>query len=149
MLAQLPYIVLSMAGGAAIAIQPALNARLGAHMGGPLWAALINFCIGGVVLYVLLIASHGFYPAGARPGDTAIWMWLGGVCGALIVSASTIAVLHLGVAAMVALIISAQLATAVVLDHFGVLVVEPRPVSMARLLGVVFLIIGAVLVLRY
>lgn len=149
MLTQLPYILLSIAGGAAIAIQPALNAKLGTYIGGPIWAALMNFIVGGTVLYILLIATQGIYPAAARPGATSAWMWLGGVCGALIVSASTISVPHLGVAAMVALIITAQLCTALVLDHFGMLVVEPRPVNTLRLLGAAMLIAGAVLILRF
>jgi bacterial/archaeal transporter family-2 protein len=69
----------------------------------------------------------------------------GGLYGAAFVAISLITVRTLGAGLTIALLISAQLIVAALLDHFGVLGLEEVNLSPVRVLGVVALLLGSVL----
>ncbi len=72
----------------------------------------------------------------------------GGLLGACYVTAAIILAPRLGVAALVSLAIAGQLAAGLVLDHFGLLGLAERSLSLGRGLGVVLVFAGALMV-RY
>ncbi len=76
------------------------------------------------------------------------WVWVGGFLGAYYVAAATFTVPKLGAAALVTLVILGQLLASILLDHFGVISDQIRPVTWQRGLGVAMLFGGAMLVIR-
>ena len=72
--------------------------------------------------------------------------WTGGIFGAIYIAVSILLLPRLGAATVVTLIVVGQLIGSLVFDHFGVLDVPVHPVNLARLIGVAFLILGAVLI---
>ena len=73
-------------------------------------------------------------------------LWL--LLGLVLVSAFAYCIPRLGVATTITLVIVAQLVVGGLLDHFGVLVAEARPLDVSRLVGVVVLLGGTWLVVR-
>ncbi len=138
-------IVLMVIGGAAIAIQPPLNASL-AEKTGYLPAATISFAVGAVVLLILsLVSGEGSF---RRAADADWWQLCGGLLGAFFVTMSIVAVPRIGITAVLALTIVFQLITGLVMDHYGMLGMRVIPVDFKRLLGVAFLLAGLFLVYR-
>ena len=73
---------------------------------------------------------------------------LGGVGGAAIVTVSLVAVRPLGAGTLVALLVTAQLITAVVADRFGWLGLHRHAITGTRLLGIGLAVVGTILVTR-
>jgi bacterial/archaeal transporter family-2 protein len=86
-----------------------------------------------------------------RVGESADVRWyylLGGVCGAIWITTSLIAVKSLGAGGVVAATITGQLTGAVIADRLGVLGLTETPITVERVLGVGLLIAGTFLVVR-
>jgi bacterial/archaeal transporter family-2 protein len=138
-------VVMALAGGV-VAIQPALNAGLGRETGG-LPAAMFSFFLGGAALMTLVLLAGQFGQL-AEATEVRWYYLLGGLCGALWVSLSLVAVKSIGAGGVVAATISGQLTGAIIADRFGILGLEHVAITPARLLGVGLLAMGTYLVVR-
>ena len=72
--------------------------------------------------------------------------WTGGIFGAIYIAGSILMLPRLGAATVVALIVVGQMVGSLAFDHFGLLGVPEQPVSLVRIAGAAFLILGVVLV---
>ena len=146
-------LVLAFVAGIAVPVQFAANSELRGAAGGPVTAAAISFVIGTAALLLvvlgLLLSARGESPSVPAPSGVPWWAWTGGLLGGFFVTASIILTPRLGAATTLGFIISGQMVASVVLDHFGLLNLPTQPVSLVKLLGVVLVISGAVIVLRY
>ncbi len=134
-----------MRGGAGIAIETPTNALLGKTSGSALWASLISFVVGTVVLGVAALLARPRLPPG-WVGATPWYAWVGGVYGAALVLASAWATPKLGAGTTLVVIVASQVALGVALDQFGVLGLDPHPASWLRLCGIGVVAAGALLV---
>ena len=144
-------LAMTVFAGAAVSLQPAFNSQLAGHLGSPLRAALVNFTAGALVMLavVSLFALRAGLPSAEKIGQVPLYLWLiGGTLGALFVSTATWATPKIGAGAFFATLIAAQLIAALVIDHFGLLGLEQKPATLARLTGVPVLILGAWLMIR-
>jgi transporter family-2 protein len=76
-------------------------------------------------------------------------MWLGGPLGTLFVLTGIVVTPKIGAASMIVLVITGQLCMALLLDHFALLGLPGREVSLLRLLGAGLLMLGALLITKY
>jgi bacterial/archaeal transporter family-2 protein len=132
--------------GALVALQPALNAGLGRGTG-QLTAAMISFFIGAAAL-TAVVAVTGQLGQVSGITDVRWYYLLGGVCGAVWVTGSLIAVSSIGAGGVVAATITGQLTGAVIADRLGVVGLEETPISPERVLGVALLLVGTYLIVR-
>ena len=126
-------------------LQAAINARLARLVGSPLWAAGIS---GLVLTAVLALLAGVALRAGPRVeglGGAPWWVWTGGLCGAVVLSATTATAPRLGTAGMIALVMAGQVLCSLLLDHYGVLGLPILPVSAKRLAAAALLLAGAAL----
>jgi transporter family-2 protein len=86
----------------------------------------------------------GYVEAARQP----VWLWLGGVMGAMIVFTITFATPRIGTAATIGILVAGQLAMAVAIDRFGLFGLEQIAISWPRAAGVVLLAAGAALSLH-
>jgi transporter family-2 protein len=142
----LPVLVI-LAAGIALAIQPPTNAALARGVGSVVVAALISFLVGTAALLAAWAATDRTLPALPVRGVPA-WAWLGGFYGAGFVAAMAFAAPRLGLATTLTMAITSQLATAIVLDYFGLLGLKVEPVTTSRLLGAALVLAGVVLFRR-
>jgi transporter family-2 protein len=138
-------IVLTLAVGAGFAMQAPINSALGRDIG-PIPAAAVSFASGTVVLVAVAILFGGGF---GRIGHHPVW-WhyvAGGMLGAAVVGVTTVAVRTLGSRAMIACLLTGQLAMAAVIDQFGLLGIAQQPLTATRTVGLALLAGGVALVL--
>jgi transporter family-2 protein len=131
--------------GAIIAAQAPTNGALGREIGS-IRAALVNFAVGGVVLLVIVLVSQGGLAGIAA--DPHRWHYLGGLAGALFVTAAILTIAPLGATVQTAAIITGQLTASVIVDRFGLLGVDARPVGPTHLVGIALLATGVAVLAR-
>jgi bacterial/archaeal transporter family-2 protein len=125
------------------AIQIAVNGRLGQAMGSALAATLVSFLVGTAGLIVVNLAMR---PRVHRAGRIPVWMFSGGLLGAAFVLVNAFNAPVLGTSLAVSIVLLGQVAAGLVLDHRGWLGVQPRPVTLWRLLGAALVLAGVALV---
>ena len=139
------YVALAAAAGALLPLQAAINARLARLVGSPVWAAAVS---GAVLTLVLVLLATAIARAGPRTEgwqETPWWAWTGGLCGAVVLSATTIVAPRLGTASMIALVMAGQVLCSIILDHYGLLGLPVLPVNSRRLTAATLLLAGAAL----
>ena len=127
-------------------IQAAINARLGRFLGSPVWAAAVSGAVLTAALVVLgLVMTRGMPRA---EGGTALpwWAWTGGLCGAVVLTATTTVAPRLGTATMIAIVIAGQVVCSLLLDHFGLLGLTTYALTPRRLTAAALLIAGAMMI---
>jgi bacterial/archaeal transporter family-2 protein len=132
-------LVAATLAGAVIATQAPTNAALGRTIG-ELRAVVVNFLVGGVVIALIALVIGG--GLGGLGGDPARWHYLGGLAGAVFVTVAVVTVRPLGVTLQTAAIIVGQLTTAAIVDHYGLLGVQVRPLTAAHAGGLGLLAAG-------
>jgi bacterial/archaeal transporter family-2 protein len=139
-------VALTVTTGALVALQAPVNAILGRSLG-DIGAASVNFIVGAVALTVLAFAVGGY---GTGPDESSPWYaWVGGgLLGAAYVTSVLITVRSLGATGVTAATIAGQLAMSLVADRLGILGLEEKPITAARVAGIVLLGIGTFLVVR-
>jgi|SRR6185503_16522977 len=139
-------IVFSLAAGIAGAAQAAVSGALGRRVG------TVGAAGFGVVLAAVLVVALAVVLG--RGGSIAaaihqpVWLWLGGLFGAVIVLAIAYAPPRIGTFATVALLIAGQLAAGAAIDALGLLGSPRIPVTISRAAGLVLVAAGAALTLR-
>jgi bacterial/archaeal transporter family-2 protein len=134
--------------GALVALQPPLNATLSDSVGS-LPAAAVNFVVGTACLVTLaLIFGGGF---GDLRSAGLPWYYLvgGGLVGAAYVTTVLITVQSLGAGGVTAATVAGQLTASILIDRAGILGLAERAITPGRILGVAFLALGVILVVRH
>lgn len=143
------YILLALAAGAMMPTQAATNHKMALVVDSPVLAAFISFFVGTLALfvYLLLAGSPVTNLAAARNAPTVAWV--GGLLGAFFVAAAVTLVPRLGVAMTFSLIIAGQMIVTLIIDHFGLLGVPVKEVSIPRIGGILLITAGVVLIRRF
>ena len=142
---QILLLALMFCGGITIAVQPSINGRL-AQKVGVIESSCISFAVGTLLLLtVALIVGRGSFKEIAQ---ASWWELTGGVLGAFFVTMTIVAIPRIGTTAAMATVIGAQLATGVLLDHFGLFGFKTIPLDSKRAIGVMLLMAGAGLIVR-
>lgn len=141
-------VLLMVAAGAGLVVQTAMNAGLGAALGRPVLGATMNFIVGLAALLLFVLVTRTPLPSRDMLGNTPLWVWFGGLMGALYVATLTVAGPRLGAIAVLALSVAGQLLASVIVDHFGLLGFPQQPVGVVKLVGVAMVCAGVVLVIR-
>jgi len=141
--------LLIILGGVAGAVQAPVNATLAQHIR-PIPASLVSFIVGGTALLVLTLFSlrgQGLASLGQGLASAPPWSFLGGLCGATVVSAVIVGTGKLGANATLSLLTGVQLIAALVIDAVGFGTAGPIPIRWPQVVGVLLIIVGMKLVL--
>ena len=136
-------ILLAVLAGVFVAVQTNLTGAAQRVLGPPVMVA-----ISGATTGLLAVAISLFV---ARPEYTGRAIWyavVSGVLGAVIVGAIAVAAAQGGVARALSLVIATQLLVSLLLEALGVFGAEAS-FSLLKALGVVFIVAGGVLVVRF
>lgn len=139
-----------LAGGAALALQAAVNAQLVRGVGHPILAGAISFLSGIALIWtVVLVLRLPLAPLAQAAGTMPHYAWwAGGLLGASYLCINIWLVPRLGAASVVVLAVAGQILAALALDHWGLLRLPVHPATPARLLGAVLVLAGVWLVVR-
>jgi len=134
------------AAGAAMALQQVLNANLRLELGSPWWAGFASYAVGTVAMMAALLLTGSALPAASSISRTSWASWSGGVFGAIFIATVILTVPRLGAATVLALVVVGQMVGSMAFDHFGVLGLQPQPISLSRIAGAIMLIGGVFLI---
>ena len=143
----LKYVLLAAASGFFLPLQALLNARTSHILGGPIWATLVNFAGGTLMVVVVLFALRSPVPAAEQIARVPFYCWFSGLLGIFFVGQAAFTVPKLGAAAMIAVVIAGQMFGSMTYDHFGVLQ-APQSLNWEKGLGALLLLAGAYLILQ-
>lgn len=147
-MSKLIWIILAFVAGALLPVQGGMNAKLGKSIASPVYASMISFVVGAAVLVVyILIARQSVTISGFRTAPA--YVWLAGALGAFYVTAVILAFPKIGPALTFGLVVAGQMAIAVTLEHFNVMVVQQHSINIWRVLGMVLILVGVVIIRRY
>src|ERR1700742_5017665 len=128
-------------------LQSGSNSELLKTIQAPIVAAYLVYLVG--VIIIACAIPFGGFPAKEAPGKlggVAWWALIGGACNAAFLMASLLVTKRLGSAAFTTLVVVSAFVSSLVLDHFGFLGFEPRPVNWLRGIGGAMAIAGVVLI---
>jgi transporter family-2 protein len=106
----------------------------------------ITYAGGGMVVALVILAARG---GNLRAWQAVPWYALtAGLFGLVIVGTIGYTVPRLGLSTAFTIIVAAQFVVAALIDHFGWLGAEARPLDFPRLAGIGVLILGVWLITR-
>lgn len=139
------YLFVALAG-VVLATQPATTSSLARQASFASFSALYSFLTGLIIVIIyFLIETKGGEMDYEPLGQTPWWAWTGGVAGALYIITISIFTKDLGASVLIGILIAAQVLVGALIDHFGVLGMDERPITLPRGIGVGLIILGAVL----
>lgn len=139
-------VVMAFMAGVVLPFQATSNGAVGKALGHPLWGAIVSLAVSTLVLLPLLWVLKVPAPRLANALQGPWWLWIGGVLGAVYVTSAAAFAPKLGAGGFIVLVVAGQMIAAVIVDHFGLMGLTPRPVTLARFAGVALILIGAVLI---
>ena len=132
--------------GLCVCLQGTINShwesRIGVH---------VTIFINGLI--VAAMTGLFFLLANRTPMERIVseirpWIVVNGICGCIILLIAALTFSRIGAASVIVLMVSGQLITALIFDHFGVLSLPQHPLSTTRLVGTAFVIVGVLLTTR-
>ncbi|WP_374287629.1 DMT family transporter [Desulfovibrio desulfuricans] len=139
------YIALVVFAGCVVALQPPINAALGRTVG-LLESGLVSFAVGTLFLAAaVLMLGRGSL---LRVVEIPAWQLSGGVLGAFMVVATTMAAPRIGVLSTLVAMIFGNLVMAAIIDHKGWFGINVIAFDWRRLLGLALVLAGIALVVR-
>ena len=143
------YLLLAVVAGAMMPTQAAINNKLAVVVDSPILAAFISFFVGTIGLLVYVVASGTPLGNLVSAKEAPPFLWVGGLLGAFFVTATVVLVPRLGVAMTFSVIIAGQMLVTLVIDHFGLLGVPVKEVSLIRVAGILLITAGVVLIRKF
>jgi bacterial/archaeal transporter family-2 protein len=139
MTTKLLFAAFAVLAGFAATVQASANAGLSERVG--LAAALVvntTIVLAGTLIFFFARGPHtNFFPAGAP------WtLYVGGVCGFVIILSLAFVFPKIGAAWAIALVVLGQSVAALVIDHYGLLGMPRDPITLARIGGMALVAAG-------
>lgn len=139
-------IVIALVAGAAVPFQAGSNAALGRALGHPLWATLSSLTISVLVVVPLMLLMRVPAPAFRAAALGPTWWWLGGVAGVAYITAALVLTPKLGAASFIVSVIAGQMLASLLIDHYGLMGLAPKPLGLGRFAGVALILLGMLVV---
>ena len=143
------YLLLALVAGAMMPTQAAINNKLAGVVESPILAAFVSFFVGTIGLFVYVLASGTPLGNLTSAKQAPPLLWIGGLLGAFFVTATVVLVPRLGVAMTFSVIIAGQMLVTLVIDHFGLLGVPVKEISLIRVAGILLITGGVVLIRKF
>ena len=135
--------------GMAMPTQAVVNSKLAASVDSAILAAFISFGVGTIALFVYILLTGVPLTNLASSTNAPLVAWIGGFWGAFFVSVMATVVPRIGVALAFSLAIGGQMIITLLIDHFGWLGVQEKPINLMRVLGATLITIGVILIRNF
>ena len=117
-------------------IQTGVNSTLSNYLSHPSQAAFISFLGGVIIFFIILIFLRPSIPDLVSLKKAPFWSFTGGLMGACIVFGAIMIAPKIGAATYVSTFITGTIIMSLILDHFGLMAFETKPVDLWKLFGV-------------
>lgn len=141
----IPFILLSLLGGAIVPIQIAITHILRGATGASQIQATFYLYFGGMIGSLLITYAINGSVLPPAPDKATWWMWISGFIGLFYMLFMFIAAPHIGAATTLVWIFIGQVLIATLIDHFGLIGMPIKPITGLKNMAIVCIIFGAVL----
>jgi bacterial/archaeal transporter family-2 protein len=141
------YLV-ALSAGVSFIFQQAVNSNLRFELGSPWWAGFVSYLGGTIAMLIVALTLREPIPNLAVVSQSQGLSWTGGLFGAIYIAISILLLPRLGAATVIALVVAGQMIGSLAFDHLGLFGLQVHHVTFPRITGVLFLLVGALLV-RY
>ena len=141
----IPLVIIAAIGGIAVAFQTQFMGVMDKGIG-TLESVLITYGSGGLLIVIAMLINRG--------GNLSAWRnvpWYAltaGVLGLIIVGTIGYSTPRLGLVTTFTIFVASQFIVGALLDHFGILGAELRPLNLTRLAGMGVMLLGVWLIVR-
>ena len=136
----------AVCAGSLGAIQVAINGYLGKVVDSPIKSAVVSFFTGSLLLIVICVSLvwRGKLKESARSNETRdpIWVWFGGILGALFVLVTVILSPRIGTGTTIICVLTGATLGGVMIDCWGLFGMRRQPMTLKKNLGIVLMIGG-------
>jgi len=137
----------ALTAGALVSYQAGANATLGRALGHPLWATFVSLAVSLLVaIPVMLLLRVPVPSVGQAAANLPAWAWLGGVAGAIYVTAALLLTPRMGATNFIVCVVAGQILASLLIDHFGLVGLPVREVNWGRVTGAALIFVGMLLV---
>lgn len=137
---------LSVAAGAGLVLQQALNADLRVSLNSAAWAGFISYIGGTLCMIVLILLMRDGIPSAAAVARSNWFSWTGGFFGAVYIALGILLLQQLGAATFISLLVAGQMLGSLLFDHYGLFGIPQHPADLTRIAGAAFLVAGVALI---
>ncbi len=141
----IPLILIAAIGGIAVTLQAQFMGLMDKQIG-TLESVFITYGGGGLLIGLIMLLGRGGNLAGVQGVP---WYALStGVLGLVIVGSIGYGTARMGLVMALTIVVAAQFITGAVIDHFGVLGADLRPLDLNRIFGIGLILLGTWLVIK-
>jgi transporter family-2 protein len=142
-------IFLAFLCGAVFPLQAGLNTQMTKYVEHPILTAFLSFFTGliGIVVYAVITRIPLQTLTNCR--NAPWYIWFAGILGAFYISTVIVLIPRLGFALTFGLIVAGQMTISLLFDHYGILHTPIREISMGRIIGALFLVVGVILIRKF
>ena len=141
----IPLIIIAAIGGIAVTLQAQFMGIMDRSIG-TLESMFITYGTGGLVIGITMLINRG---GNLAAWNTVPWFALtSGLLGLVIVGTIGYSTPRLGLVAALTVLVASQFILGALLDHFGILGAQLRPLDLTRLAGIGVMLLGVWLVIR-
>lgn len=144
------FLLLAFLIGISNTVQSGVNAQLRESLGNPILTSIFSFGSGLIVLTAVFLIFNQYPVPSLHEVKQIHWTRLiGGLYGAFYVLTVIFIVRDIGAANMLCLVVAGQMIAALIIDHYGFQGFQVHQITMPRVAGVIFLIVGVYLIVKY
>jgi len=138
-------LLIGLAGGIAVGVQSPLASMLTQRLG--MFESVFIVHFGGALVAIIPLL---FWGGGKLNQWRSVpwYAWTAGIFGLVVISAISYMIPRIGVAGSIITIVSGQLLVGMILDHFGWLGADVRPLDATRLIGMGIVLFGVWLTVK-
>lgn len=137
------YVIIGILAGVAIANMTPINAQLRNKVHSPFVSVVISITISTIVMAIItLISGQSLLPKLSFITSNPAYIWFGGVIGAVYIVSNVLMFPKIGSIETVILPLLGQILMGVVIDALGLFGGVATPVKLAKIIGVVLLMVG-------
>lgn len=128
--------------GVFLACMQSFNGQLNASIG-MYGTSLIVHIIGGIVLFLYI---HFIKKEKLKFGPMPFYAYLGGICGLLMVSFTSLTIYNIGNVLFTCLSICGQIFLSIIIDHFGLFGIKKNTFNLKRIPALLLIVIGVLII---
>lgn len=141
------YALLMFIAGLGIPVMATLNSQLGIKLHSPALAATILFTVATLASLGYLLLSGGM-PKSPFMQPISIIFYLGGLFVVFYILSITWASPKFGIGNAISLVLLGQLISMSIIDHYGILGAPLNSITLQRILGITFMVLGVFMTVR-
>ena len=137
------YILFALVMGAMLSIYLPMNSAVSKHLGSAITANITFFFV-ALATSVVIFLFWGERDTILNVRQVPLWLYLTGVVSAVMILGTTFLIPKIGVRQFFIFTVSGQILMAIVVSHYGLLGTPTDVVTVKKLIGALFVVVGLV-----